>query len=392
MSDTTNETNLIDEKKLQETGSYSDSVNTFASKVTKFLISIIILILIVLLYFSSSSLILFVCKLAQSNILPSDSHCAPYTDTQPIIKPSPIQTNIFTTFTDPEMSMKLQIPYDINSKNKIIETFKQYKEKSSSNFLANYFIAISESILQLNYSLINMIMNLMNSTLPEPAIILLGPILSFILYTIGIFINTIYFVYLWFSNMSWFFKTNKNDTGDGKPKWEDVSITSPLNWCFAVIIAILFTFLLIFGFPFVSTIPLLFYHNALLSTIFYKAIMNGKQITSFTIIKETLKYYKLIIVSVISLFVVLSSFLSLGVIPGIFSVLTLILIYYGFISIDIFKSIPEKNLSESVSYKQAIKTCSFKIEPKHKKWFFGLFGGQTGGDITKELKKIGKTI
>ena len=88
----------------------------------------------------------------------------------------------------------------------------------------------------------------------------------------------------------------------------------------------------------------------------------------------------------------MSAFSSLGVIPGIFSIITLILIYYGFISIDIFKSIPEKNLSESVSYKQATKICAPKIETKHKKWFFGLFGGQTGGDLTSELKKIGKTI
>ena len=392
MSDTTNETNLIDEKKNQQTGSSSDSVKTYASKVVGFLKSVIILILIVLLYFSGSALILFVCKLAQSNVLPSEANCAPYTDTTPNIKPSPIQTNIFTTFTDPEMSMKLQIPYDINAGNKIIEIFKQYKEKPSSNFLANYFISISESILQFTYSSVNSMMNLMNSSLPEPAIIGFGPIISGFLYAFGILINTIYFIYLWFANMSWFFKTNKNDTGDGKPKWESVSITTPVNWCLGLGLAILFTCLLIFVFPFVSIIPMIFYHYSLFSTIFYKSIMNGKQITAFIIIKETLKYYKLTIVSVISLFVILSAFSNLGTIPGIFSIITLALIYYGVISIDIFKSIPEKNLSESVSYKQAIKTCSVKVDPKHRKWFFGLFGGQTGGDITKELKKFGKTI
>jgi hypothetical protein len=223
------EPSIIDEKKQQETTSSSDSINTYASKVVGFLTSLVILILIVLLYFSSSALILFVCKLAQSNILPSEANCAPYTDTEPIIKPSPIQTNIFTTFTDPEMSMKLQIPYDINSKHKIIEIFKQYKEKPSSNFLANYFISISESILQMTYSSINSIMNLMNSTLPETVIVILGPIISSFLYAFGILMNIIYFIYLWFSNMSWFFKTNTNDTGNGKPQWEDVSITSPVN-------------------------------------------------------------------------------------------------------------------------------------------------------------------
>jgi hypothetical protein len=391
MSDTTNDTSAIDQKKEEE--SSSGSAETYASKVIGFLKSIVISILIVLLYFSSSALILFVCKLAQSNILPSEPNCAPYTDTEPVIKPSPIQTNIFTTFTDPEMSMKIQIPYDINSKNSMIEMFKQYKEKPSSNFLANYFISISESILQFNYLIINSIMSLMNSTISEPVIIGFGPIVTGFLYAFGMLINTIYFIYLWFSNMSWFFKTNKNDSGDGKPQWESVSITSPFNWFLGLSLAILFTFLLIFGFAFVSIFPLIFYHKAILSTLFYKAIMNGKKITSFSIIKETLKYYKVTIVSIISLFVILNAFSKLGALPGIFSIITLALIYYGVISINIFQSIPEKNLTPSVSYDQATKSCVNKGEIKEKKgYFFGLFGGQKGGNITKELKKLGKNL
>ena len=109
------DTNIIDEKK----GEYlsSDSTDSYSSKLVSFIISFVFVILIILTYFSSSSLILFMCKIAQSNILPTDEKCAPYTDNEPIINPSPIQTNIFTTYTDPEMSMKMEIPYDINSKN-----------------------------------------------------------------------------------------------------------------------------------------------------------------------------------------------------------------------------------------------------------------------------------
>jgi flagellar basal body-associated protein FliL len=394
MSDTTDTTNLIDEKKQeQNNGSSSDSLNTYASKVFGFLRTLIILIIIILLYFSSGALILFVCKLAQANILPTEANCAPYTDIKPIIQPSPIKTNIFPTFTDPEMSMKLEIPYDINSKNKLLEIFKEYKEKPSSNFLANYFIDGIENLLQFNYSMVNSIMNLFNETLPESVMVYLGPIIIGILYAIGIVVNFVYYIIFgWFGKMSWFFKTNKNDTGEGKPEWEDVTITSPINWCIGVGLAILFTILLFVAFPFVSMIPLIFYHKALLTTLFYKVIMNGKQVSSFTIVKETLKYYKISIVSIISLFVILLAFSNLGAIPGIFSILTLALIYYGVISIDIFKSIPEHNLSPSVSYQQAEKKCGPKIEKKHKKWFFGLFGGQTGGDLTKQLKKIGKTL
>jgi hypothetical protein len=394
MSDTTTDTtNTIDEKKQQSSTSTSDSLNKYASKLFDFLRTLIIVIIIILLYFSSGALALFVCKLAQSNILPTEANCAPYTDTEPVINPSPIQTNIFTTFTDPEMSMKLQIPYDINSQNKFIEMFKNYKEKPNSNFLANYFIDGIENLLQFNYSMINSIMNLFNESLPEFVMVYFGPIIIGVLYTIGIVVNFVYYVIFgWFGQMSWFFKTNTNDTGEGKPQWEDVSITSPINWCIGVGLAILFTILFFVGLPFVSMIPLIFYHKSLLSTLFYKGIMNGKQVSSFTIVKETLKYYKISIVSIINIFVILLAFSNLGLIPGIFSIVTLSLIYYGVISINIFQSIPEKNLSPSVSYKQADKKCGTQIKPKHKKWFFGLFGGQSGGDLTKQLKKIGKNL
>lgn len=389
MSDSdSNDTSTIDDKKNN-----GSSLETYASGAGSFLLTIIIVMLIVLFYFSSGGLILFLCKIAQANILPTEPNCAPYTDNEPLIKPSPIQTNIFTTFTDPEMSMKMEIPYDINSKNKIIDLFKQYKEKPSSNFLANYFISIAESILQFNFSAITMIMNFMNTSFPEPAIIGVGPIICAFLYGFGMILNTLYFIYLWFAKMSWFFKTNTNASGDGKPQWEDITILSPINSLFAVGLVILFTCLLIFGFPFVSTIPVLFYHNSLISTLFLKSIMNGKQISSLTIVKETLKYYKVPIISIISLFVVLLAFANLGAIPGILSIVVLMLIYNGILLNNLFQPIPEKNLSPSVSYEQAVKKC-IDVNKSSKKHglLYNLIFGQRGGNITNQLKKISKNL
>lgn len=389
MSDTTSDTSIIDNKKQEEESSSNSA--TFASNIVSFITSVISIFIVILLYFSGSGLILFVCKLAQSNVLPTEENCYPYTDSKPNIQS--IQTNVFTTFTDPEMSMKMEFPYDLNSSNKVLDMFREYKNKSNSNFLANYFISIFEQLLHFNYSAINTIMNLMNSTFPEQAIIGLGPIITGILYAFGIFINTIYFIYLWFSNMGWFFKTNKNDSGDGKPQWEDVSITSPVNWCLGLGIAIIFVFLLIFGFAFVSVIPLIFYHKAILTTLFYKAIMNGKQISSFTIVKETLKYYKLIVVSIISLFVILLAFSKLGVVPGIFSIITLGLIYWGILSTELFKPINETNLTPVVGYNQATKKCIFVKTKKDEHGFlYNLILGQKGGNLTNELKKINKNL
>ena len=383
MSDTTTNTSAIDEKKQSTT----TTPTVMSSKIGNYVVSVVVVILMVLFYFSCGGLILYLCKLAQSNILPTELNCAPYTDTKPDIKP--IQTNIFTVGGEEGSSMKLQFPYDLNKENMILDMFKKYKDKSSSSFLANYFIAITEKLIEFNYSSINTIMDAMNNMLPEAVIITLGPIVSAFLYAFGLLINQIYFIYLWFTNMSWFFKHNSNDTGNGLPKWEDVTLVSPIDWCFGVGLVFLFIFFIFLGYPILTFIPIFAYHNSLISSFFYKGIMNNKTVTSLTIILNVLKYYKISVVTIISIFVILLAFSNLGIIPGVFSVLTLGLIFWGVISFDMFKPIEENNLSPLVSYKQATKTCPNKVI-KQKSFLEGLFLG--GGNITKEIKKVGKSI
>ena len=67
--------------------------------------------------------------------------------------------------------------------------------------------------------------------------------------------------------------------------------------------------------------------------------LNGKPVTSIAVIQDVYKYYKLLIMVILSVFIVLSAFSNLGTIPGVFSIITLLLIYWGTISIDIFKSL-----------------------------------------------------
>ena len=121
--------------------------------------------------------------------------------------------------------------------------------------------------------------------------------------------------------------------------------------------------------------------------------MGGKIISALPIIKDTFKYYKTLIMSILSFFVVVSAFSRLGVIPGVFSLITIALIYYGIISIDLFNPSSKDNLSPVVSDKQAKRACSFKepIKEKHG-LLYGLLFGQKGGNITKEIKEIGKKL
>jgi hypothetical protein len=387
MSDSS-DTSTIDDSNENE----SSSSNYF-SNIGSFVLTVFILFIMIIVYYASSGLVLYACKLGQANILPTDVHCYPYEETKSNIQP--VQTNIFTTFTDPSLSMKMKFPYnEYNASNKILDMFREYKHEPKSNFLANYFISIMENVVQFNYSAFNFILNTINSYLPEVVIVLFGPILVSILSTIIFLVDHLYLIYLWFANMGWFFKTNTNDSGTGNPNWEDVGLASPFDYWCAVWLVILFVILFFFAFPFLSIIATLAMTWCMFSCMTYKAEMNGKSITAIPIIQDVFKYYKLPIMALFSFFVIVSAFTKLGTVPGVFSILVLALIYFGTISIDIFKTISKDNLSPLVSYEQAKKTCSFK-EPskeKHGLLYDILFGGQKGGNLTKELKSIGKRL
>lgn len=387
-TDDMDDMDVINEKKQDIKSSIQSKKIT--SNIVSFIGSIITVIVVVLLYFSGSSLILFVCKLAQTNILPTQHNCYPYTEGKPDIQP--IKTNIFSTNTDPEMSMKLEFPYDnYNSSNTILDMFREYKNQPDSNFLANYFISIIEDLMSFNYSAINMMMNAVNN-LPEFLILWFGPMITGFLFFFTLLLNLPYLLCIWFLNMSWFFKTNVNDD-TGSPKWKEVSITSPFKWLIGVGCVILFMNILFFGYGFVFSIPYPILCYCCLSCLMYKGVLNGKIISPFTIIKDVLKYYKLSIVGIITTFFILLSFLKLGNIPGILSIIITVLVYFGMISIDIFKPIAEANLTPSVSYFQAAKKCSFtKPKEVNHGFLYNLFMGQKGGDITKELKNIGKKL
>ncbi len=383
------DTSAIDEKKKEE--SNSSDKGDYLKNIGSFMTSVVVMFIAITVYYTGSGLVLYACKLAQSNILPTDIHCSPYTDLKPDIQP--IKTNIFTTGGDSPLSMKLSFPYnEYNSKNYIIDMFREYKNEPKSNFLANYFISMIESVIHFNYSIFNKILDMLNG-LPEFLLVIFGPAIAAFMTTIIFILDHVYLIYLWFAQMGWFFKTNSNDTGTGNPKWEDVTFVSPFNYWCAIGLVILFAILFFFALPVISILAAFSISWCIFSCIMYKAEMGDKIISALPIIKDTFKYYKTLIVIILSFFVIVSAFSKLGTLPGIFSILTLALIYFGIISIDLFNSSGKNNLSPVVSDNQAKKTCSFKEPPKEKHGLlYGLLFGQKGGNITKEIKAIGKKL
>jgi len=383
------DTSAIDEKQDQPSSSNQPNL---ISNIGGFIITVIVLFVIIAMYYGTSGLLLYACKLGQSNILPTNIHCYPYEETKPHIEP--IKINIFSTFTDPALSMKINFPYnEYNSSNKILDMFREYKNEPNSNFLANYFISIMESVIQFNYSAFNTILNMLNS-LPEVLLILFGPIIIGVISTFIFMFDNLYIIYLWFANMGWFFKTNTNDTRTGNPNWEEVGLFSPFNYFCGICLVILFIILFFFCFPLFTVISSLAMFWCMFTNITYKAELNGKLITSIEIIQYVFKYYKTLIMGVFSFLVMVSAFTKLGTIPGIFSIIVLVLIHFGIIAIDIFKPVNKENLSSLTSFIQAKKTCSFKepIKVKHGLLYHLLFGEQKGGSLSKELKNIGKKL
>ena len=66
------DTSAIDEKKEE---SNSSDKGEYLKNLGGFLASIVLLFIATTIYYTGSGLILYACKLAQSNMLPTDIHC-----------------------------------------------------------------------------------------------------------------------------------------------------------------------------------------------------------------------------------------------------------------------------------------------------------------------------
>lgn len=125
-------------------------------------------------------------------------------------------------------------------------------------------------------------------------------------------------------------------------------------------------------------------------TFGYKGEIDNKKISIFTITQEMFKHYKVTISVIFTIMVIISAFSNLGAISGVFSILTVLLIYFKFIPNNIFESIKATNMSPLTSFEQAHKKCDGIISKP--KTFFqnvgNLFDIKNG--IGRELKNLNK--
>ena len=375
----------------------NNNLNSVLSNAGVFLLTIFILTLIVCIHFSLGGFFLFACKLAQSNILPTDSKCKPYTDNPIDIKP--IESNIFSAKPPKSkelLSQKIKFPYnDINTQNTIIDAIRGFKDSPDSFFLTNYFFNIFENLLCFNYYILNLFFSTSNKYLNESLILIFGPLIYPIVFTFLLISNNLYLIYLWFEKMSWFFKKNVNNAYEGrKPEWKNVSLLEPISYFLAFCLIFMF-FLLFFivfwaAFPFVSFFAVFWCSISLIS---YKGIIDGKETGIMNIISKIFKYHKVTFMGILTLLIVISAFNNLGGLGGLICLIAVLAVIFGIVPSNLF--IPEipLNLSALVSNNQATKTCKATSTRIKHSFLYDLFFPQRGGaDLVNEIKKIGKKL
>lgn len=392
---TTSDTDAIDKKKGEDTESNKES---FMDKLKAYLKTIGGRLLTLIIYFCLGGLILFSCKVAQSNILPTDVNCAPYTSQQPefvLPKDSKNLINIFkSAFFDPDTSEKIYFAYEQNAKSTVLDLIKSYKDKPDGSNIGHYFVSFIEKITAFLFYFVGVLLSFINR-LPETLIILCGPIAFLFLIPLIAFVGVIYSLILWFTEMKWFFKVNTNETNEGLPKFEDASTLTQKAWAwFLVIVACWGAFFLLMcqGYTVIVFSLLTFVTGVILT---FTGNMNGKQVSVLSIIKDVFRYYKVIITVMISYFVITNAFDKLGSVPGVFSLLTVALIYLGIIGINIYQPIDESNMTPIVSDDQFIKKCALpKGMKKPASFWQSLFsgGGKGARELVKDIKKVGKQI
>lgn len=378
-SNNNDDENIIKNKKNNN----SNSDNTL-----NFCISTLQTLLAIIIQFILGALLLFGCKVAQSNVLPTDVKTSPYTDVEPNIQP--IETNIFIQFFS-SVSKKIIFPYknkeyNIDNSDHMLINILRKEKKETTSASTNFFISLLEGLFSFNYSSIVIVLQIINY-LPELLILFIGPILFFIFSILLILTNNFYLIYLWLSNLGWFFKTKKNND------WVNVDNLFDYGWSMfvAFLFFILMWILLCCVIPF-TFLSLFVFMWSFFSTLTYSGLMDNTVVGIVSILKDVFKYYKTVFINIFTFFFVINTFSMLGFIPGVFVILAILLIAFDFIKIDIFKPIVEENLSELASTNVA------KREPTPVQG-----QQQTGGsflnnliddpkEITKRLKKLNKNI
>jgi len=318
------DTSTIDDKKKQQTPDPKQDLLNFFLGILYQLIVFGILILI-------GSLGLYSYRVAQTNILPTCSSFAPYTDVVPPIKEIPIDINIVKTDKG-VWSTKIEFPLEENFKtiNNTLGILHKWINQPNSNVYKLYIATTLQQLIVCNFTITNNINNFMNSMLTETWIILLSPYIMFFTGILTSLINTIYFIILWFYNIYLLF----SEKGESKTEtvWKDGEMWGLLNWGWALLYIFIFC-ILFFTVGLGIIIPIVACLISLFCMVFplfmkSKNKQTGKSYGLGETIKNVLKFKLNIIMILLSLYIISSASNNFGGYAAFVAVVACIILYF----------------------------------------------------------------
>lgn len=353
MSDTT-DTSYIEEQKNAGSTTTNASLN-FAKSTFKQLISIGIQIII-------GSIVLYSCKVAQTNLLPTCSSAAPYTNVPSQLQDILVDINVVKT-SKGDFSTKLHFPVDENLTKVnvgILGYLRNMIYGPKTNVFNLYIASTLQSVISLNFNMINTIYNFLNSNIYETIIILFGGYVAFFLFFIMLLINGIYLSILWFYNISLLF-SEKTDNGTST-SWTDGAMWGILSWYWAIF----YIFIFIIAFFIVGGLIISLLSFILpIFCLLYPTFMTSRYPDTNKIygmvetIKNVVKFKMNIILMLVSLYVVLNANTNFGSYATLVAILAcgLLLVFS-----NVYKSYTPKPIDRSSfglgDYIQATKVCN----------------------------------
>jgi len=362
MSTTDEDTSIIDNKKNNITQS-----NNTGKQILTYIKSIIYSIIILLIIICIGTSILYACKVAQSNILPTDLLCNPYNDTPLDLIPTIKNINInVTSINDIKNSEKIKFLYENNNKNVIIDSLKNMTTNPKLKPVVMYFITILENLLCFIYSSLNVYLNFLNKWVSESVIILGSPFITLLYFSLIYLLSWGYLIILFFTKMFWIFKINTNNSNENNiieptDYFKQVSFFSS-NFIISIIIVII---LLCFMLFFITVVfPVLVFFSLIycfLSTVTMTStkVSDGSDYNFINALTDVFYYKKSLLSYIICYAVISKAFNIFGTNGGVLSLIIILLIYFKILKIPLFSN-PELNLStfgELSDYDIAEKSC-----------------------------------
>jgi glycosyltransferase involved in cell wall biosynthesis len=367
--------NTIEEKKKITSGeSNLTKIQSFFANIGLDLLHLTIIVF-------TGSIMLYNCKVAQSNIMPTELDCSPFKgEILPNLQEIPINMNVVKTADDIK-SAKIVFPTEENMntiKNGIlgIDWIRrllepEVKTPANSNIdeipkpsiLLAYFLFILQNLIQMNNVVVNKVYETINKNCSESVIVFIMPYIVFFILLGMIIFNTIYSWWLWFSKAEVFFYKGKYTPADSnklKFQWQKPGKDQSIIWLCITLVLLFWAFLFLGSWLILPCLVIFSAFISLLTPFFMTAKKSGDEKSKynfFNALKDVVKYKMSVIMYIISFFVITEAYKTQGVVEALFAIFACIFIYFFYP--ETYKPIGDMNklTSTLVDYTQATKTC-----------------------------------